>query len=309
MSAEQSIVVLGGTGFIGEALARQWTPQDQQLIYLVHRSAPSWLDEFGLRYKRVDLGDPSSIAAAVDGSSRLINLLRPLGDGWYPRMLDVVLPTMRSAGVVRCVHASSIDVYNGSPEARVTANTPIAPRNAYENEHADAEQRFSRLFPEPAILRLGAVFGPGGKNVVHLAKEMANSPYYQLILKRFLHGKRRMHLVSLPTVCGALEAAVLTERLGAVINVTDDSFEENNFSFVQDMLAKKFGRKALSGTTASPAFALDTALRLRGLSPVVARRRFDSDGLDRIESRRGDFVTEMEHYVNYLGNQWPDRIR
>lgn len=303
MSSGRSIVVLGGTGFVGEALARWWRQADRPLTFLVHRSRPGWLDELDLNHVEVDLGDVSSIRKAIGDSHTVINLLRPLGDGWYPKVLDVVLPALQSASVVRCVHASSIDVYSGSSEAQVTAATPAAPRTAYEIEHVDAEHRICKLFAEPSILRLGAVFGPGGKNIVALATEMANSPRYKLILRRALYGSRRMHLVSLTTVCGAIEAATLADQPGVLVNVTDDSYEQNNFGVIQDMLARSFGREGLAGIPSAPAFVLDLALRLRGLSPVVARRRFSSDGLDRLGSMRGDFITEIEHYAQYLALQ------
>ena len=303
MSGGQSILVMGGTGFVGEGLARFWKEADTPLTFLVHRTRPDWLDELGLSHAGVDLRDASSIRRAVGDSRTVINLLRPLGNGWYPKVLDVVLPALQSAGVLRFVHASTIDVYNGSAEVQVSSATSAAPRTAYEIEHVDAELRIRKLFDEPAILRLGAVFGAGGKNIVALADEMANSPRYKLVLRRALYGSRRMHLVSLPTVCGAIEAAALADQAAGVINVTDDNCEQNNFGVIQDMLARSFGRRGLSGIPSAPAFVLSLALRLRGLSPVLARRRFSSDGLDRLGSIQGDFITEVERYGYYLAQQ------
>lgn len=303
MTDKEHIIVLGGTGFVGEALARCWPLDERPLTYLVHRSSPGWLDELGVTHTAVDLSNTSSVASAVRGASTVVNLLRPLGDGWYPKVLDVVLPAMEASGVVRCVHASSIDVYSGSTETKVTTSTAPAARNAYEREHVDAEKKIGSLFAEPVILRLGAVFGPGGKNIVSLAEEMASLQLGRLFVKRALYGRRRMHLVSLPTVCGAIKSAALSGAADAVINVTDDEVEENNFGFVQDTLAASFGRRPFSGMPSAPGIILDLVLGLRGLSPALARRRFDSDGLDRLQSPRGDFVKELKHYAHYLSQR------
>jgi len=42
---------------------------------------------------------------------------------------------------------------------------------------------------------------------------------------------------------------------------------------------------------------------MRGLSPVLARRRFSTDGLDQLGSKPGDFFTEIERYAHYLAQQ------
>lgn len=304
MTATQPVIVLGGTGFVGEGLARRWRPADGQLTFLVHRSRPAWLDELGVSSVSVDLSSPDSIRSAATGARTAINLLRPIGDGWYPTAMETVLPAMAAAGIVRFVHASSIDVYNGSDAVEVTAATPAVPVTPYEMEHVDTERRSRNTFGEPVILRLGAVFGAGGRNVVALADEMSQASRYKLALRRSLYGSRRMHLVNLQTVCGALEAAARSEKpVGLVVNVTDDSFEENNFGFVQDVLAAAFGRPGLGSIPAAPPSALGMMLRLRGLNPVLARRRFASDGLMALSAQVGDFVSEIQGYARYLARQ------
>lgn len=303
-----AVVVLGGSGLVGEALARRWR-SDRPLLYLVHRSQPEWLNGLGVAHRHVDLESIDSIVEAAEGAGTAINLLRPVGDGWYPRTLRTILPSLKKASVSHFVQASSIDVYNGSSVTYASSTTPVAPRSAYELEHVEAEALVANAFDHHLVLRLGAVFGPGGKNLVSLARDMAHAPYAKLALRRALYGARRMHLVSLATVCAALEAASAFAHEGEhpVFNITDDTEEHNNFAFVQDGLARHMGRSGLSSVPQFPAPILGLALRARGLSPAIARRRFQDDTL-RLGAVRSDFVAQFEAYATLLADEPVDVV-
>src|SRR5690606_21486101 len=112
------------------------------------------------------------------------------------------------------------------------------------------------------VLRLGAVFGAGGRNVVGFAKEMRHAPGWKLALRRALYGDRRMHLVSVETVADALvRAALAPAPLGSqVVLVTEDAAPDNNFAYVQDCLAEAFGRAALKSVPVLPRICLRLAL-------------------------------------------------
>lgn len=297
--------MIGGTGFVGQSLAAGWRNSGRPLRYLVHRRSPSWLTGSAIDVRQVDLEDEDSIAENVAGSSAVINLLRPLGDGWYPSLLGRMAPVLRQAGVVRYVHTSSIDIFSGSTEQWVNEGTPPKPRTDYEREHVACEQIVTGTFDEPIILRLGAVFGPSGRNIVSFADEIASRRNVKIVLRRLLNGARRMHLVSAETVTRALAFMTLQERPAPyqVFLVTDDAFEENNFRFVQDVLADAYGRPDLKSIPSLPQPLLKATLVLRGKTPAVAGRRFSPNRLHALGFENSDFPNALRAYAAYLAER------
>ena len=278
MNKTERVVVLGGTGFVGAVLAERWPADATPPIYLVHRSRPGWIDRQAIKSVPVDLEDPSSVAGALGTGATIVNLLRPDGSGWYPKVIEMLAPLFARSGARRCVHASSIDVYQDTASPVVSEATEPSPRGAYEKDHLAAEAMLTCKFDKTVILRLGAVFGVGGRNVTALAREMASAPNLTLWVRRALYGERRMHLVSVETVCDALISAALSETLPyRLVLVTDDGAKENNFAFVQDALATAFGRSVPHAVPNIPRSVLRLLLRLRGLPIAGIDRRFSNE--------------------------------
>ncbi|KJC42512.1 hypothetical protein UP09_18620 [Bradyrhizobium sp. LTSP885] len=236
------------------------------------------------------------------GANVLINLLRPDGQGWYVDLLQRLSPTFGELGLRRCVHASSIDVYAGSAESLIDEETPVRPLSPYEKEHCEAERIIADSFPEAAILRLGAVFGRGGRNVTSFAREMAHASFPRLALRRALYGKRRMHLVSVGLVARALAHFALKVRVDVptVVLLTQDDDPDNNFAFLQDTLAERFGRHSLCNVPALPPAALRLALRLRGLPSQAVNRRFSAQKIRGLGLTPDGFGEALRAYARML---------
>ena len=240
------IAVLGGTGFVGQHLAQSWTSQQQpvKLRWLVHRSRPDWMRTVAHDIRDVNLDDARSLASAIDGCTVLINLLRPSGDGWLAATLARALPTI-SSKVRALVHASSIDVYGAARDVTVTETTPPKPQTPYAREHLRVESLVAEAALSSFILRLGAVFGPGGRNLHAMADSVAREADWKLAMRRTLSGKRRMHLVSVETVAEVLRLVARHHDGGGgeILLVTEDQEADNNFAFVQERFADAFGRR------------------------------------------------------------------
>ncbi|RUY28899.1 MULTISPECIES: NAD-dependent epimerase/dehydratase family protein [unclassified Mesorhizobium] len=297
------VVVLGGTGFVGEALARQLAntalPPSR---FIVHRSQPEWLDVVGVEVKKVDLSDSAEVLAALRGHDILINLLRPDGTGWYPTLMRSLQPTFRETGISRCLHASSIDVYAGVLERQIDEGTLPCPLSAYEQEHLIAEEILTGSFSETIVLRLGAIFGSGGRNLVSLAEEMKQAPSWKIALRRVLYGERRMHLVSVETVAQALVKLAFDRKIhgSQIVLVTDDSDPNNNFAFVQDRFAQAFGREFPKFGPTSPRFFLRFLLRLRGLPAQAIDRRFSAIRATELGLVSEAFTSRLDNYASDL---------
>ncbi|WP_187645057.1 NAD-dependent epimerase/dehydratase family protein [Pseudomonas prosekii] len=304
----QRLVVIGGTGFVGRHLldALSASSNSLEIIFAVHRNEPDWLKDSPMRVQRFDVENSASLQEMLTPGCTVLNLLRPDGSGWFLPAIEKVLVACRTAGIKRYIHVSSIDVFGASPASICTSSSPIVPVTPYEREHAAAEA-IVRAVPgenfEALVLRLGAVFGVGGLNIVSFVKEVSSAPHWKLALRRSLYGARRMHLVSVEKVVEVLLFMITAEPIvqGEVIVVTEDFAPDNNFAFLQDTLMKAFGRRVFSHVPYIPPTVLRYVLNVRKVSNSDPMRRFRDDRLAELGMLdKGMFNSRLNNYVGYL---------
>jgi nucleoside-diphosphate-sugar epimerase len=299
------VVVLGGSGFVGRQLAGHLHESLRVApLYIIHRSTPEWLRAASIEVHEHALDDRSRLLASLEGAQVVINLLRPDGSGWYLEMLHGLLATIAAAKPVLFIHASSIDVYGETCEAVLDEESLAMPDTPYAKEHLAAEGLILSM-PHSIVLRLGAVFGPGGRNVVAFAREAAEAPSWRIAARRMLYGRRRMHLVSVEAVCSVL--AQLAQRrhkdLPRRLLVTDDHDERNNFAFLCDVLTEAWKRPDMRRLPFLPIGALKFALALRGRPTAMVERRFSDERLHALGLSRPDFGTCLAAYAHFLASQ------
>jgi nucleoside-diphosphate-sugar epimerase len=252
--------------------------------------------------------DEDRLVEAVSGSAVVINLLRPSGDGWMRAVTARIVSQAADAGIRRLLHCSSIDVYGSATADWIDEGTDPQPRTAYEREQFAAEETAVLAPVETCIVRLGAVFGPGGRNVIAFEQEARKAPLIKLMARRAAYGVRRLHLVSVEKVADVLRFLALTERSlhGERILVTDDDALENNFAFLQDTLLRTCGRRGLSWVPPLPHSMIAIGMRLRGRSNSNPRRRFAATKLAALGFQSDEtFRTRLEGYAELLGRQDP----
>ncbi|MCC9006904.1 NAD-dependent epimerase/dehydratase family protein [Pseudomonas putida] len=302
-----TLVVIGGTGFVGRHFLDVCKAlSDTEVIYAIHRTEPDWLSSAGVRLAHFDVEDPATLAAILVPGCTVINLLRPDGSGWFEPAIVNVLKACEQSRIKRYLHVSSIDVFGAAPDAVVDARTRLEPRTPYELEHAGAEA-LARAVPvesfEVVVLRLGAVFGDGGLNIVSFVHEVSSAPGWKLALRRVLYGPRRMHLVSVEKVVQTLAfvAQVSQVRQGEVVLVTDDAASENNFGYLQDALMQAFGRPSMRYLPHLPQALLRLLLRLRGISNANPSRRFSEQRFTEWQQpATADFKQQLARYIALL---------
>lgn len=300
---QHRIAVLGGSGFVGRGLAgvlgRTATASP---IYVVHRREPDWLHRSGVEVKRCALDDVERLKPVLAEASVVVNLLRPDGSGDRLRALEAIRPLLTGPGAPSLIHASSIDVYGNARGTSLTERSKPCPASPYASEQL-AIERLLQTHPACCVLRLGAIFGDGGRNVASFAPEVARARRPILLARRLLYGARRMHLVSLEAV-----VAVILHLIGmppgdrpSHLLVTDDDDERNHFAFVQDRLLEAFGRPSLAQLPQLPHPCLETALRLRARPHRMVRRRFVSCFAPLLaEAARPDFGDSLAAYARQL---------
>lgn len=180
-SAERpGALVLGGTGFIGRALAASLLERGVGVRLLARNPArlPAALrGRPGLSVATGDTADADAMARAMEGVEAVYHLVVAHGKSWDEYVRNDVEPTRRigeacvSAGVRRLVYTGTIDsLANGDPSAVITDRTPVDPRiegrNKYARAKAAGERALLDLHRERGlgvvIARPGVVIGRGG---------------------------------------------------------------------------------------------------------------------------------------------------
>jgi nucleoside-diphosphate-sugar epimerase len=304
MMTNVRIAVLGGTGFVGRTFGERCsgTLGSSPLRILVHRSRPNWLAYVGAELRAIELDEPDTVQLALEGCTVLVNLLRPHGDGWTHSKIEALIPAIAQSGIRLVVHCSSISVYGPASANSITETSRPDPRDPYSQEHLAIEKLFAAAPMPSTILRLGAIFGQGGRNLLKLAQEIATDSTWKLALRRSLYGRRRMHLVAVETVADTIRFIALRQPMNSVdyVLVTEDDAEDNNFAFVQERMAVAFGRRIPSTPILWPVF-LRLALAAHGRSLTNPNCRISGQRLTELGFKPDlEFAERIDRYASLL---------
>lgn len=152
------ITVFGGTGFIGRHLVRRLAAQGARVLVISRNpSRGTHLQPMGrvgqILVERIELGSERALAAALAGSSSVVNLIGILYETRRQRFDEVhgVLPgriarAAAAAGIERMVQISAI---GANPDAK----------SAYARSKAEGERRVHEALPSATIVRPSIVIG------------------------------------------------------------------------------------------------------------------------------------------------------
>jgi NADH dehydrogenase len=155
-----TVVIFGGTGFLGRRLARRLVAGGDVVRVAVRHAEdarelldPSCRDAVAVL--QADVRDPSSVAAAVAGADAVVNAVSAYVekagvtfDAIHVRAAEAMARAAAAAGVRRLVYVSGIgaDASSQAPYIGARGRGEIAVLNA---------------FPDATIVRPSAMFGPG----------------------------------------------------------------------------------------------------------------------------------------------------
>ena len=163
MPLPRKILLVGGSGFVGTAIAERLTRDGVSLIVPTRRLAnASHLRVLpGTEVVEADVFDPAALARLMNGVDAVVSLVGVLhsspGTPWGPAFAraHVELPTKlvaaaRAAGVGRIVHVSALGADPAGP-------------SEYQRSKAAGEAAIRAGSPDVAwtILRPSVIFGPG----------------------------------------------------------------------------------------------------------------------------------------------------
>lgn len=173
-----TVLVVGGTGFIGRRLVRELVAQGYS-VRVMTRNAQSGAHEFG--DQPVELfegshGDRERVKQALVGIDTVFHLAKAVGKRWADYQQSDIEPTRvlgeeaARAGVRRFVFTGTIDSYDSASATKTIDNTTpvdpsIATRNLYARSKAAGEAVLREIAAgssmELVVMRPGIVLGVG----------------------------------------------------------------------------------------------------------------------------------------------------
>jgi nucleoside-diphosphate-sugar epimerase/predicted dehydrogenase len=173
-----SVLVVGGSGFIGRRLVRELCRRGQSVRVLTRSAKAAVIELGGLPVELIEghHGDPETADRALHGIDVVYHLAKCDGRRWQDYVAGDIEPTRVLAeaalkqGVSRFIYTGTIASYDcASSRKRIDNLTPVDPAIAKRNHYARSKAACENLLQEMhrtkgfpvVILRPGIVIGPG----------------------------------------------------------------------------------------------------------------------------------------------------
>jgi nucleoside-diphosphate-sugar epimerase len=222
-SASPTVLVTGGTGFLGTSLTRRLLLDGVRVRVLTRSAARAQpLADLGADIAIGDVSDRDAVHEALDGIRLAYHLAGPLLVPGIPaaeyRHAHVTGTKLllacgqQTPSLERFVYCSTTGVLGVTGDRPAREDAPFRPTNVYEQAKADAETAVRDSWRDgfPAVIaRPGLVYGPGD---LHLL------PFYRSILRRRFRpiGRRQAWLHPI-YIDDMTEALVRCGRRGAAL--------------------------------------------------------------------------------------------
>lgn len=176
--AVPTVLVLGGTGFIGKYLVRKLTQQGYGVRVVTRDMSCGQIALAGLPIQLMqgDLADGEFLEKILDGIDVVYHLAKTVGSKWEDYWTHDVLVTKKIAeysltkGIKRFIYTGTIDSYYSADKNEIiTSDTPldskISTRNHYARSKAACECLLMEMYKQQnfpvVIFRPGIVIGKG----------------------------------------------------------------------------------------------------------------------------------------------------
>jgi nucleoside-diphosphate-sugar epimerase len=185
------VALTGASGYTGGRLLAALRGRGNEVSALVRPSSVTpALRASEARLVEGDLDDRAALGRLVEGADAVVHVAavyRTAGhpDSYY-RDVNVggterLLEAAAAAGLRRFVHTSTVGVHGHVAHPPADEDAPIAPGDIYQETKAEAEAlalRFGRERGLPvAVVRPGAIYGPGETRLLKLFRAIARGRY------------------------------------------------------------------------------------------------------------------------------------
>lgn len=296
--------ITGGTGLLGSHLVERLVARGDEVVALVRQTSDTrFLKQLGVELVIGDVGDRSSLERGMDGAEVVFHAAAKVSD-WGPwsefqrHTIDGthhVLEAMRTTGVRRLVHISSVAVYGRQAHrgGRYTEEAPYGTDFMAWEYYAPAKIAAEKMvlgyhqrgWVDARVIRPGWIYGP---------RDRAGFPRLVRFLKSDLaclvgSGDNELQLVYAGNVADACILAAIREvASGRIYNVSRDC-QVTQRQYV-NAVARALGLRPVTRRIPTP-----VAIQLAWMSEIMARLvgKREPPSLTRygvyIVSNRGDF--------------------
>jgi len=185
------VALTGASGYTGGRLLSLLQARGHEVSVLVRSSSiTEALRGSGARIVFGGLGDAAAAERLVQGAEALVHVAavyRTAGhpDAYYREVnvlgTRVLLEAAARAGLRRFVHTSTVGVHGHVEHPPADESAPVAPGDIYQETKAEAEAlalEFGRTRGLPvAVVRPGAIYGPGETRLLKLFRAIARGRY------------------------------------------------------------------------------------------------------------------------------------
>ena len=244
------ISITGASGFIGQhLLADLENRADRQIRVLVHKNRKPFSKGIGNQVLiEGDVAKLETLEGFLEPGGILVNLAYSNVSSKSENMaiVDSLVEAGMKAGIKRLVHCSTAVVAGRIPDTTVNEAASCRPVTEYELTKLAIEKALHEKSAgkfELAILRPTAVFGPGGRNLLKLARDLTVGNRTVNYLKSCFQGRRKMNLVCVENVIAALVFLINPDKPlhQEIFIVSDDESPINNYRDIEMRLMQRFG--------------------------------------------------------------------
>jgi nucleoside-diphosphate-sugar epimerase len=272
--SNKTIVVTGGTGFIGRHFLADLPLESVRVRALSRNPEMAAVAHPGIEWVVGDLADPDSWKRLLEPGCTVVNLAYS-STGTIEHALastTTMVKVCAEMKIARLVHCSTISVYGRTEGGVIDELTPCRPIDDYGRRKLEIEQAVqSQQDFELLVLRPSAVFGSGGQGLRALCSSLKEGSRLTNYIRSSLFGSRQMHLVRVETVVAALHMLCNLQHPvdREVFIVAEDQEPHNNFRDVERLLMSALGVPDYPvAPLPIPSAVLRLMLRARGRSEV-----------------------------------------
>ncbi len=304
------IIIIGGSGFIGQSLLRAFDSEECANISILLRNSDtiSDINLTDINIVQGDLFNETALDALIQPGATVINLVY-INDLDTLKNIDAIntlTSKCKSVGIKRFIHCSTTSVYGDTNEVEITEKTKCNPKTEYEKTKYKIENLLEREANdhfELIIIRPTAVFGPNGKNLIKFIEAFKFGNPVINYFRACLYSKRRMNLVSINTVVSSIKFLIevnISHKQETYI-VSEDEEAKNNFYDIEKMIREFMYIKYYSIPVIKlPSIILKLFLKFKHRSNVNPETRFSSKKIQKLGFRKlQSFEKSLQKYIEY----------